>query len=147
MTTRDIYPFWPETHQDLIDCLLYIKPEQWDNKAAYADAGSIRQIVTDLIRFERLWTVQILMGRIDHIQTMYSKMSTDELLSELNSARASTEHFLNTKSIESLREVRVAPADPFTNQPETNVPIAWIIWHILENELISFGKIKLRLSS
>jgi uncharacterized damage-inducible protein DinB len=146
MTLRELYPYWPDIHTDILERLDFVTRDEWNDCRAQFEIGSVRQIVVRMIRHERRWIAEIAQKRkLEPLQTA-DLASEDDLISELRVQRSNTERFVATLTPESLRSVRTAPADPENNDPERNVTLAWILWNVLEYELMSWGQIQMRLS-
>jgi hypothetical protein len=142
MKLDDVYPYWPATHDELVDRLRYISDEQWNMPPPGAHGGSIRLIVFRFLNFERFWIQQIAQGRPFEPLRASDLQDRNAYISELDAVRATTSAYMNILPPEELRSVRVAPADPAANEIERNVHLSWILWRVLEEELMAYGQIR-----
>ena len=141
MRTDELYPYWDDLHDDLMDLLVSSDEARWTMKPAHQTGLNIRQIVHRLIQSEHDWIGQIAQGfpRVEYpIREFPDKES---LLDEFRAARAATKYYLATLKPEGVRAVRAIPYDPVTNVPETNRSIAWILWQIVQQEIFYYGQI------
>jgi hypothetical protein len=137
-----IYPFWSATHEEFVDRLRYITDAQWDAMPAGPACGSIRLFAYRFLQFERMWMQKIAQERpLEplHTSDLQGRM---EYISELEAVRATTIAYLESLPVEALRSVRVAPGDPVRNEIERNVPLSWIVWRVLEEELMTYGQVR-----
>ena len=144
MKIKDLYPYWNDAHEEFLLELERIDEQRWTEKPAHLGGGSIRQLVLHLIETERYWIGQIAMeGPASEVRG--SDFPTKALLIEgFVVARAATIRYLDVLKYEGLRAVRTIPADPENNIPESNMPVSWIIWHVMEHEIYHWGQIALR---
>jgi uncharacterized damage-inducible protein DinB len=144
MALDELYPYWEDVHQDFVDLLVFVPDEQLDAKQDH-EARSIKQIVLHFVNEERFW-IGHLVAQHPFERVNASDCTTVELLIDaLKATREATRRVIGLTSPEGLRTVRAVPADPETNRPETNAPVSWLIWHVLETEIICLGQIKQRL--
>jgi uncharacterized damage-inducible protein DinB len=142
MTIEEIYPYWNDAHADLIFALEQIDEAYWSEKPPGLNK-SIRQIVLNLIEREHYWIGQIAQGRPAHPVAGADFPTKASLIEGLKAAREATIRYLDMLKYESLRAVRTIPADPAHNIPESNMPVSWIIWRVMENEIFHWGQIML----
>ena len=144
MTIHELYPYWGDAHEELLLVLERIDEAGWEDKPPHAGARSIRQIVLHMIQNERFWIGHIAQnGPVP--QVLSSDYPTKQALIEgLHAAREATIRYLDMLKYESLRAVRTIPADPDNNIPESNMPLSWVIWHVMEHEIYHWGQIALR---
>lgn len=144
MKLRDLYPYWLEAHQELLDMAAYLTETQLDARSPDG-ARSIRDLLVDFLYAER-YGIAHLVGGNDYERPRRDRYTNAASLVEaLVAARQVTERVLEPFSREGLRAVRHVSADQETNQPETNMPIAWLIWRLLEQEIAVLGQVRLRL--
>jgi uncharacterized damage-inducible protein DinB len=146
MKASDLYPYWEEIHEDLIESLSWLPEEILDFKPLGSQQRSIRQLVGHMIDRERYWIVKIVQG-LDSEPIKASNLANGELLIEtVEATRARTLLLIDSLEPPMLSAVRVAPADSQTNEPETNRQIAWFIWQVVQNEIYHFGQIQMLMS-
>ncbi len=145
MKLRDLYPYWEDAHGEFLETLARVSLTQWDARPA-AGGVSIQQIGVDVLHQERFWAAHLIAG-YEWASPRLRDYTTPAMLSDaLRAQREVTEHIVEPLTPAGLRAVRAVPADPQTNRPETNVPIAGLLWHVLEQELRAWGQVTLRLS-
>ena len=137
-----LYPYWTPAHEDLVEKLRFISDEQWNAMPAGESNVSIRLLVYRFIQFERLWMHKIAQGRELEPLPVSDFKCREDYISEFEAERARTIVYLDSLPVEALRAVRVAPADPATNDVERNVPLSWIVWRVLEEELMTYGQVR-----
>jgi len=142
MKLEDLYPYWPAAHEELVDKLRYIDDAAWEAAPLGPGFGSIRLLVQRYINFERHWMIEIVQGRKAEAVTASMLHGREDYISEFKSVRAATDHYLAALPSDALRSVRTAPADPVINEIERNVPLSWILWRLMEEELMTFGQIR-----
>jgi uncharacterized damage-inducible protein DinB len=144
MTIEQLYPYWPDAHQDLCEQLSFLTEEQLDAKP-HEKARSIRQTVLRFVNDERWW-ISHLIARHPVERVNASECATAALLVDaLEATREASRRIMETISPEGLRAVRTVPADPEINRPEMNQPVSWLIWHVVESEIACLAQIRLRL--
>jgi len=140
----DLYPYWPDAHEELLDAIGHLNEAQLDAKPSDR-ARAIRDLVVDFLYAER-YGIAHLVGQNDYEHPRRDRYPNGALLVDaLIATRQVTERVLEPLSREGLRAVRHVPADSDANQPETNMPIAWLIWRLLEQEIAVLGQVRLRL--
>ncbi len=144
MTTEELYPYWDEVHDELIELLEWLPLKAWEYRPAAQDAQSIRQIVLHVIDRERYWIAHIAQeGPWDRPKP--ADFRTPELLVEgLRAVRSQTKFYIASLKPETLRTVRLIPTDAGLNMPATNRQIGWILWQVLQHEVYHFGQIQAR---
>ena len=145
MKLRDLYPYWSDAHEELIELLELITEPQWRARPGYEGGRSVRQAVLGLINSERRWIGEIAQGRSPQEVESRDFPLGGDLIDEYQAARAATERFLADLHPETMRGVRTAPADPVLNELERNVSLAWIVWHVMEQEIFTWGQIALQI--
>lgn len=144
MTIPELYPYWSDAHEELMLELQRLDETRWDDKPAHLAGGSVRQLVLHLIQSERFWIGRVAQGG-PMPQIQGSDYPTKQALIEgFRAAREATIRYLDMLKYESLRAVRTIPADTENNIPESNMPLSWVIWHVMEHEIYHWGQIALR---
>lgn len=144
MRLAELYPYWKDAHEDLLDALEPLSGDDLDARPREG-APSIREIALAFLHDERYWVSYLVAGNA------YERPRADllpdgrALVEALTAARQVTELVLAPFTPEGLRAVRRVPADPSANRPETNLPVALLFWHVLERELFAWGQVALRL--
>ena len=143
MKLTDLYPYWSDTHDELIELLEWLPLPIWDYRPDI-NVRSVRQIAQHLIDRERFWIVHVAQeGPWE--RALATDFSTPELLVEgLVAVRKQTTNYVHSLKPDMLRAVRNVPTDFETNSPATNRPISWIIWQVLQHEMYHFGQIQMR---
>lgn len=144
MRLGELYPYWNDAHEELLEVLGALGSEQLEARPRDG-APSIRDMTLDFLHHERYWVSHLVGGNA------YEKPRPDgypngrALVEALAAARQVTALVLEPFSREGLRAVRHVPADPADNRPETNMPVGWLFWHVLEREIYTWGQVALRL--
>ncbi|MDR3708635.1 MAG: DinB family protein [Capsulimonadaceae bacterium] len=144
MDIGSVYPYWEDVHTDLIELLEWLPEPVWDYKPRLADVRSIRQIVLHMIDQERFWIVHLAQGGPWVRPEPADFTSPDLLVEGLVATRKQTMLYIKLLRAETLRAVRTIPTDGEMNTPETNRPVAWLIWRAVEHELYHYGQIQQR---
>ncbi len=144
MILAELYPYLSDTHDEFVERLSLLNDDDWTHRTCPPSPISIRQIVARCIGRERLLILEIAQGRKPGSSALESaSLDNSDLLSEMTAARAVTERYVATLRPEMLRTVRAVPADPRLNIPESNMPLSWVIWSIVENEVTSYANVLL----
>ena len=144
MKLDELYPYWEAAHDDLIETVALLTEWQLDTEPG-PGGRSLRQIILEFVRAERFWVGHLVAGYAEY-RPRPGDFPTGKALAEaLTAARAVTQRVLDPLGPEGLRAVRTVPSDPATNRHETNTPIGWMLWHVLELELICRGQIMQRI--
>ena len=144
MKLEELYPYWEAAHEDLVEAVELLTEWQLDTEPGPA-GRSLRQIVLSFVRAERFWVGQLVAGYAEYRPRPDDYPTGKSLAEALTAARAVTLRVLDPLSQEGLRAVRTVPNDPQTNRHETNTPIGWMFWHVLELELICRGQVMQRI--
>ncbi len=144
MKLDELYPFWDGAHDDLVETVELLTEWQLDTEPG-PGGRSLRQIILGFVRAERFWIGQLVAGHAEYRPRPEDFPTGKSFAEALTAARAVTERVLDPLSLEGLRAVRTVPNDPQTNRHETNTPIAWMFWHVLELELICRGQVMQRI--
>ena len=144
MDVESLYPYWEDTHLELVELLEWLPEAVWDYRPGLNDIRSIRQIVLHMIERERYWIVHIAregpFGRPDP-----GDFRTPELLIEgLTAVRRQTMLYVASLKPMTLRTVRTIPTDADMGMPETNRPISWLLWQVAQHEIYHYGQIQAR---
>ena len=143
MRTDTLYPYWEMIHLELLDEVSMFTPEQIE-AAPNAGSQSLRQIVVGFAAQERFQIAHLVGGnRYDRPATSEYVTSAD-LLDLLKTTRQITDRVLEPISKTSLASVRTLPANLELNRHATNVPVAWLIWDVLHQEITCLGRIRQR---
>ncbi len=105
----------------------------------------MRRILLDFIRAERYWIGGLVAGHAEYRPRLEDYPDGKALAEALAATREVTLRVLEPLGLDGLRAVRTVPGDPATNRYETNRPIGWLFWHVLELELILRGQVMQRL--
>lgn len=144
MRTDELYPYWDEVHDDLIEIVEYLDEDAVDARP-HDGADSIRQLVLRFVEVERQYA-QHLAGGFDYERPSPSAHVDGKALADLLTAtRTVTARVLEPLTTAGLRSVRTVPGDPAENRPGTNMPVAWLLWHVMEREIQCLGQVSLRL--
>ena len=136
MTLRDLYPYLSDIHEDLIERLSLLDDDYWTSRPCPPATLTVRQAVARAVERERALIQEIAqMRRPGSSALEVSRLSNSDLLSELEATRVVTERYVATLAPEMLRTVRAVPADPARNIPESNMPLSWVLWSVVENEI------------
>lgn len=140
----ELYPYWDASHEDFVETVGLLNEWQLDTEPG-PGGRSLRQIILEFVRAERFWVGQIVAGYAEY-RPRSEDFATGKALAEaLAAARAVTRRVLDPLGPDGLRAVRTVPSDPATNRHETNTPIGWMFWHVLELELICRGQVLQRI--
>jgi uncharacterized damage-inducible protein DinB len=142
--TDELYPYWPEVHQDLIERLDYLTDEHLDLKP-HDGAESIKQIVLRFVETERFYAHHLAGGNDWERPSPSMYEDGAALVDLLNATREITERVMEPLTTAGLRSVRTVPGDPAENRPDTNMPVGWLLWHVMEREIECLGQVSLRL--
>ncbi|MGO8672017.1 MAG: hypothetical protein ACLQVD_11700 [Capsulimonadaceae bacterium] len=145
MRIAELYPYWDDVHEDLIGCLEYLDAGRVETKP-HPGASSIRQIVLEFAEAERFYGAHLVTGARFERPSSAEYPDGPALIGLLNAARSMTALALDPIEPAGLRAVRLLPADPTENRPETNVTVAWLFWHVLELSIACLARVKLRLA-
>lgn len=144
MTLDDLYPYWGDGHDDFVESVGLLK--EWQLETDPGPGGrTLREIILEFVRAERYWAGQLVAGYAEYRPRLDDFPDGRSLAEALRAARAQTARALEPLGRDGLRAVRTMPADPATNRHESNVPIAWLFWHVLELELVCRGQVRQRL--
>ncbi len=146
MKLRELYPYWSDVHWELCELLDILDDDIWTAKRVGSEGRTIRQIMLHVIDFERFWINHIAQRLPYEAITSREFSSNAEIIDQFRATRVATDRFIEGLSLESLKSVRTAPEDIANNEPERNVQIGWIIWHVLEHEIYHWGQIVMRAS-
>jgi uncharacterized damage-inducible protein DinB len=141
----ELYPYWQDAHDELLEAVSLLTDDQLGDKPQ-ANTVSIRDILLDLVATERYWVTHLVAGNTYERPRADHHSDAASLVELLTATRQVTMRVLEPFSREGLRAVRHVPNDPQTNRPETNMPVAWLFWHVLEREIFAWGQVQLRLS-
>ncbi len=131
-------------HDEMLERLRVLDTERLDFKP-YSGTPSIRQIAVAQLALERQWIAGLAAG-FDTEPARLGQYPDGETLAEgLAAQRVVTHRALEPLTSAGLRAVRLVPADQGSGRAEANMPIAWIVWHVLERERMAWGQILLRL--
>ena len=144
MTLGELYPYWEEGHDEFVDAVRRLKEWQMDTDPG-PGGRTLREIVLDFVRAERYWVGQLVAGYTEYRPRLEDFPDAPTLAEALTAARAQTARVLDPLGRDGLRAVRTMPADPASNRHESNVPISWLFWHVLELELVCRGQVMQRL--
>jgi hypothetical protein len=138
-----LYPYWDLIHTELLDEVSLFTVEQIEVVPGEA-TQSLRQVVVSFASLERFQIGHLVGGnRFDSpVSTEYTTAA--ELVDLLTTTREITDRVLARLDTTSLKTVRTLPASGELNRPETNVPVSWLIWDVLQNESRCIGRIKQR---
>jgi len=139
-----LYPHWDDVHLELVDAVGLLKEWQLDSDPG-PGGRTLREIVLDFVRAERYWVGHLAAGYAEYRPQTHEFPTGTALAEALTAARAVTVRALEPLGPDGLRAVRTVPSDPATNRHETNMPIGWLLWHVLELELICSGRVMQRL--
>ncbi len=145
MRIEELYPYWGNAHQQLLEAVELLTPAQLDAKP-YDEARSIRQMVLNLIREERYWIGHLVAGYAIYQPRENDYPDAPALVEALTVTREITARVLEPLSPQGLRAVRTVPPDPATNRPETNMPISRLFWQVVEQEIFVWGQIAQRIA-
>ena len=144
MTLDALYPYWEGAHDDFVEAVGLLKEWQLDTDPG-PGGRTLREIIVAFVRAERYWVGQLVAGYTEYRPRLEDFPDGPSLAEALTAARAQTVRVLDPLGRDGLRAVRTMPADPANNRHESNVPIHWLFWHVLELELICRGQVMQRL--
>ncbi len=144
MTTEDLYPYWDDVHDEMIELLEWLPIAAWEYRPQTQDARSVRQIVLHLIEQERFWMVHLAQEGPWERPAPADFRTPATLIEGLRATRAQTKLFVSGLKSESLKGVRAVPTDAVSNMPATNRQIAWLIWQVVQHEIYHWGQIQAR---
>lgn len=135
---------WEDVHRALLD-LLDVVEDDWLFEKPTERGMSIHQMVLQLAHEQR-FHVSMLLAKNHYMQAHPSEYPDKESLRDLLLATWQLiEHILEPLTPEGLKAVRLLPANPEANQHETNVNLAWLLWHALHQEIYYSGQIAVRI--
>lgn len=144
MKWEELYPWWDDAHQELVETVELLK--EWQIDVEPGPGGrSLREILVDFVRAERFWIGHLVAGYAEYRPQPDHFPDARSLAEALRAARQVSRRVLEPLGPEGLRAVRTLPADPAANRLETNMPIGWLFWHVLELELVCRGRVMQRL--
>ena len=144
MKWEELYPWWDDAHQELVETVELLK--EWQLEAEPGPSGrSLRQILLEFVRAERYWIGHLVAGHAEYRPQLDDFPDARSLAEALRAARQVSVRVLEPLGPDGLRAVRTVPAEPSANRLETNMPIGWLFWHVLELELILRGQVMQRL--
>ncbi len=144
MKLDELYSYWDTAHQELVETVELLKEWQLDTEPG-PGGRSLRQIILDFVRAERFWIGHIVAGFAEYRPRLEDFPDGKALAEALTAARAVTQRVLEPLGPDGLRAVRTVPSDPVTNRHESNTPIGWMFWHVLELELLCRGRVLQRI--
>jgi len=145
MRTDELYPYWNEVHEDLIDAIGYLDEDQVDD-TPHDGARSIKQLVLKFIETERFYAQHLAGGYAYERPSPSAYVDGKALVDLLTATREVTGRVLDPLTAAGLRSVRTVPGDPAENTSDTNMPVAWLLWHVMEREIQCLGQVALRLA-
>lgn len=144
MKWDELYPWWGDAHEELVEVVELLK--EWQMDAEPGPSGrSLREIVLDFVRAERYFIGHLAAGYTEYRPKPEDFPDAASLAEALKAARQVSLRVLEPLGPDGLRAVRTVPGDPATNRYETNRPIGWLFWHVLELELACYGRVMQRL--
>jgi len=144
MTLDELYPYWDDSHQEFVEVVEGLK--EWQLESVPGPSGrSLHQILLEFIRAERYWVGHLVSGYPEYRLQAADFLDSPALAEALKATRAVSAQVLAPLGTDGLRAVRTVPGDPATNRYETNRPIGWLFWQVLELELVCRGQILQRL--
>jgi len=144
MTLDELYPYWDDSHQEFVEVVEGLK--EWQLESVPGPSGrSLHQILLEFIRAERYWVGHLVSGYPEYRPQAADFPDSPALAEALKATRAVSAQVLAPLGTDGLRAVRTVPGDPATNRYETNRPIGWLFWQVLELELVCRGQILQRL--
>jgi hypothetical protein len=145
MRIEDLYPYWNEVHEELIERVGCLTADQLDIRP-HDGARSIRDIVLEFVFLERFFGAHLVAGC--HYEKPRPAAYPDgiALVDLMTATREVTTRVLEPLTPAGLRAVRMVPTDTKENRPETNMPIAWLLWHVVEREIACLAQVSLRLA-
>lgn len=144
MTLDELYPYWDDSHQEFVETVTGLS--EWQLESVPGPGGrSLHQILLDFIRAERYWVGHLVSGYPEYRPQAEDFPDGPALAEALRATRAVSALALDPLGPDGLRAVRTVPGDPATNRYETNRPIGWLFWQVLELELLCRGQVAQRL--
>lgn len=143
MRLEELYPYWSEVHEDLLDALSCLT-EEHVRRRPHDRAASIRQIVLEFARTERFFMGHLAGGLTYEAPSSAEHTDGPALMELVRATREVTRRVVAPLSASGLKSVRTVPADTAENRPESNMPVAWLIWHVLREEIACLAQIELR---
>jgi len=143
MKLAELYPYWNDTHEDFVETVELLTTAQL-RAAPYPRAQNIGDLLVQFLFDERYYTAHLIGGYVLARPIREDLKDGRAIADAMRAAREVTERVLQPYTREGLRAVRTLPADQSINQPETNVTVAWLLWRLLELELIAWGQVRLR---
>ena len=144
MKLEELYPWWEDSHQELVETVELLREWQLDTDPG-PSGRSLRQILLGFLRAERYWIAHLAAGHAEYRPQEDEFPDASSLAEALRASRQLTRRVLEPLGPDGLRAVRTVPGDPATNRYETNRPIGWLFWHVLELETILRGQVMQRL--
>jgi len=141
MTIADLYPYWNDSHAEFMEALNAIEDELWGRTPAGREGRTIAEIAFHVIETECFWIGEVAQSGPKNRLDPANYPTKGALIEGIEAARSATILYLDVLKYESLKSVRGIPADPKNNVPETNMPLSWIIWHVMEHEIYHWGQI------
>ena len=106
---------------------------------------SVAEIVLEMVTEARFFVGHLIGGNEYEVPRRSDYETTRALVELLTATRELEEVVMEPFSRAGLRAVRTVPGDPKENRPETNMTVAWLIWHAMEREIYHYGRIRQRL--
>ena len=144
MQLNELYPFWGDIHQDLIDTIESLTEQQLAMRPA-PPLPSVTEIVIEFVTEVRFYVGRLIGGNEYEAPRRSDYETVRALIDLLNATRELEQVVMAPFSREGLRAVRAVPADPKQNRPESNMTVAWLIWHAMEREIYHYGRIRQRI--
>jgi len=145
MRTDELYPYWNEVHEELIEAVEYLDEDQVDERP-HDGAQSIKQLVLKFVEVEREYAQHLAGGFAYERPSAAAHVDGKAIADLLTTTREVTARVLDPLTTAGLRSVRAVPGDPAENRPDTNMPVAWLLWHVMEREIQCLGQVTLRLA-
>jgi uncharacterized damage-inducible protein DinB len=136
MKLGDLFPFWEDVRETIVDAVCGLDPESLDATPA-KEVGSIGSLLRDLIYLERYWIGQVVSGAGTAKRSDYSRSAlptTEVIIDEMGTVRAETELLLARMSARDL-ERHFAVPDGRT------MSLLSILWVLFMDELHCRGQI------
>ncbi len=144
MTLDELYSYWDDSHQELVEAVEGLK--EWQLESVPGPGGrSLHEILLGFLRAERYWVGHLVAGFPEYRPQAHEFPDGPSLAEALKANRAVSAQVLAPFGVDGLRAVRTVPGDPATNRYETNRPVGWLFWQVLEQELVCRGQILQRL--
>lgn len=138
-----MYPYWEVVHGEFLD-FVGLLTEHQIQETPLSGGHSLGQIIVTFAALERFQIAHLIGGhRYDRpVRAEYD--GGDQLVELLSVTREITDRVLLPMNAASLRSVRTLPASIERNRPETNVPVTWLVWDVLQEEIRCLGKVSQR---